>query len=263
MLCAFADSPALADDHAPRWGLGAGAVASANPYAGRGTRYIPLPIITYDSERWFFRGVTGGLHLFDDDLMSIDLIAQGDFDGIDADDFGRRELALNGINRDLLEDRDDSIEAGVDIGLQGRFGELSLQMTSDVLDASGGYRASVEYGYPIRLGERATITPTLGLSWLSADRADYYYGTLDTEVARGVSKYRPGSAVIPKVGLDLEYAFADKWLVLGSLSYESLPTKLGDRPLDDRRAACVLASCRQWGDDHAPRTAFVAAMIII
>lgn len=231
LLSAFAVSPALADDDASRWGIGIGAVASANPYAGRGTRYIPLPIVTYDSERVFFRGVTGGLHLFDNGLLSIDLVAQGDFDGIDADDFGRRELALNGIDRDLLDDRDDSVEAGFDVGLQGRFGKFDLQFAADVLDASGGYRASVEYGYPIRIGARATLTPTAGLSWLSEDRADYYYGTLDTEVARGVTRYRPGSAVIPKVGLDLEYMFADKWLFLGSVSYESLPTKLGDSPL--------------------------------
>lgn len=231
ILCVFADSPAVADDDASRWGLGLGAVAMATPHAGRGTRYMPLPIITYDSERLFFRGATGGIHLFDNDLLSIDFIAQGDFDGIDADDFGRRELALNGLDRDLLDDRDDSVEAGFDIGLQGRFGKLDLQMASDVLDASGGYRANAEYGYPIRLGERATVTPTIGLSWLSADRADYYYGTLDTEVARGVVKYRPGAAVIPKVGLDLEYTFSDKWLLFGSVSYQSLPTKLGDSPL--------------------------------
>lgn len=230
-LCALATSPAFAEDDDSSWGLGVAAVVSEDPYAGRGTRYQPLPIVSYDSERLFFRGISGGLHLFENDLLSIDLIAQGDFDGIDADDFGRRELALNGIDRDLLEDRDDSVEAGFAIGLSGRFGEFDLEVVADVLDASGGFRASAEYGYPIRIGERATVTPTVGVSWWSADRADYYYGTLDAEIARGVIEYRPGSAAIPSVGLELEYNFSGKWLLLGSVSYESLPTKLSDSPL--------------------------------
>lgn len=229
----LATGPVLADDDddGSRWGLGIGAVASANPYAGRGNRFIPLPLVTYDSERFFFRGITGGVHLFDNDLLSLDVIVQGDFDGIDADDFGRRELALNGIDRDLLDDRDDSIEAGFEIGLSGRFGEFDLELTTDVLDASGGYRAIAEYGYPIQIGERMTLTPNVGVSWLSADRADYYYGTLDTEVARGVAQYRPGSATIPRAGIDVEYLFSDKWLLLGGVSYERLPSKLADSPL--------------------------------
>lgn len=229
--CALAANVSFADDEESRWALGVGAVASGNPYAGRGTRYIPLPIVTYDSERFFLRGITGGVHLLDNDLLSIDAIVQGDFDGIDADEFGRRELARNGIDRDLLDDRDDSVEAGFTVGLNGRFGEFDLEVVADVLDKSGGYRASAEYGYPIQLSERMTLTPSVGVSWISSDRADYYYGTLDTEVARGVVAYRPGSATIPRVGLGLEYNFSGKWMFLGSASYESLPSKLGDSPL--------------------------------
>src|SRR5690606_28488376 len=136
---AFADDDDGQDGS--RWGLGLGAAASGNSYAGRGIRYMPLPIVTYDSERFYFFGVTGGVHLFDNDLLQVDAFVQGDFDGIDAKDFGRRELALNGIDRDLLDDRDDSVEAGFSIGLSGRYGELELELAMDVLDASGGYRA--------------------------------------------------------------------------------------------------------------------------
>jgi len=232
LIATVAATPVLAEeDSMPRWGLGAGAIASASPYAGRGTRYTPIPLITYDSERFFFRGITAGVHLYDNDLLSIDFLAEGNFGGIDADDFGRRDLALNGIDRDLLEDRDDSVDVGFEAQLQGRFGEFSLKVVADALDASGGYEASAEYGYPLEFGERLTVTPTIGVSWLSADTADYYYGTLDEEVARGVVSYRPGSATIPKIGLDLEYNFADKWLLLGNVTYTLLPSKVGDSPL--------------------------------
>lgn len=222
---------ALAEEAQSRWGLGAAAIVSANPYAGRGTRYRPFPLITYDSERLFFKGITAGVHLYDGDSLEVDLIAKPNFGGIDAEDFGRTELARNGINRDLLDDRDDSADVGFDIGLEGDWGEFKLQLLADVLDASGGYEASAEYGYPLRFGKRLTVTPQAGINWLSADSADYYYGTLDSEIARGIARYRPGSAAIPEVGVEVEYNFTGRWLLLGEFSYKAFPNKLSDSPL--------------------------------
>lgn len=248
-LCAtFATASASADDDTPRWGLGLGAIVSDNPYAGRGTRFTPLPVITYEGERFFFRGITGGIHLFDNDTLSVDAIVQGDFGGFDAEDFGRAELALNGIDRDLLEDRDDTVQAGFRVGLDGKFGELELELVSDVLDASGGYEASLEYGYPIEITPRLTLTPSVGVTWLSEDTANYYYGTLDSEIARGVVRYQPGSATVPEVGLELEYRLGDRWMVLGNVTYKSLPNKLSDSPLldSDRSARMMIGVIRAF-----------------
>lgn len=243
LLATLATAPTLAEDEAEPsgWGLGLGSVVSLDPYAGRGTRFVPVPLISYDGERFFFRGITGGVHLFDNDLLELDVIVGGDFSGMDAKDFGRRELARNGINRDLLDDRDDTVEAGFQLGLEGRFGEIELAVLADVLDASGGYKATAEYGYPIYISERFTLTPTVGVEWLSKDTADYYYGTLDAEVARGVVSYRPGSAAIPEVGLGVEYAFSERWMLMGNVSYQFLPTKITDSPLlDSKRSAQLM-----------------------
>jgi outer membrane protein len=231
ILAILPAAAALAEDAQSRWGLGAAAIVSANPYAGRGTRYSPFPLITYESERVFFQGVSAGVHLYDGDLLEVDLLAKANFGGMDAEDFGRTELARNGINRDLLDDRDDSADVGFNIGLEGNWGEFELQLLADVLDASGGYEASAEYGYPLRFGKRLTVTPKAGINWLSADTANYSYGTLDSEVARGVPRYQPGSVAIPEVGVSIEYNFTGRWLLLSELSYESLPNKVSDSPL--------------------------------
>jgi outer membrane protein len=190
-------------------------------------------LITYDGDRLFFQGITAGVHLLDTSSLEIDLIAEANLDGIDAEDLGTRELAENGIDRALLEDRKDSADVGFDVSFSGRFGELEFQALADVLDASGGYEASLSYGYPFALSERLKLTPTVGAKWQSADRADYYYGILDEEVARGVRSYRPGSVVIPEVGLDLKYSFAERWLLLGNAKYRTLPGKVEDSPLLD------------------------------
>jgi MipA family protein len=232
-LAVFTAYSASADESSSQWGLGLGAVVSDNPYAGRKTRYRPFPLLTYDSDRLFFEGITAGVHLLDTGALEIDLIAEANLDGMDAEDFGARELADNGIDRALLEDRKDSADVGFDVSFSGRYGELKFQALADVLDASGGYEASVSYGYPIALSQQMVLTPSVGAKWQSADRADYYYGILDEEVARGVPSYRPGSAVIPEVGLDLKYSFAERWLLLGNVKYRALPGKLEDSPLLD------------------------------
>jgi outer membrane protein len=233
VFAAFTACSASADEKSSQWGLGLAAIASDNPYAGRGTRYRPFPLITYDSNRLFFQGITAGVHLLDTSGLEIDLIAEANLDGIDADDLGTRELAANGIDRALLEDRKDSADVGFDVSFSGRYGELKFQALADVLDASGGYEASVRYGYPYALSERLELTPTVGAKWQSADRADYYYGILDEEIARGVPTYRPGSVVVPEVGLDLQYSFAERWVLLGNVKYRALPGKLEDSPLLD------------------------------
>lgn len=237
VLATFATFGASAEDSTPqrtsRWGLGLGAVASDNPYAGRGTRYSPVPLVTYDGGRLFFEGITAGVHVLDTRGLEIDLIAEANFDGIDAEDFGARELARNGIDRALLSDRDDSIDAGVDVSFSGRYGQLKFQALADVLDASGGYEVSASYGYPLSFGERWVVTPNIGVRWQSADRVDYYYGILDEEIARGVPGYRPGDVVTPEVGIDVRYRLATRWMLLGNLRYRSLPSELADSPLVD------------------------------
>jgi outer membrane protein len=233
VFAAFTACSASADESSSRWGLGLGAVVSDNPYAGREIRYRPFPLLTYDSDRLFFEGITAGVHLLDTSALEIDFIAEANLDGIDAEDFGARELAANGIDRALLADRKDSADVGFDVSFSGRYGELKFQALADVLDASGGYEASASYGYPLALSERLELTPTIGAKWQSADRADYYYGILDEEIARGVRSYRPGSVVIPEVGFDLQYRLADRWLLLGNVKYRALPSKVEDSPLLD------------------------------
>jgi outer membrane protein len=219
--------------HTSRWGLGLGTIASDNPYAGRRARYTPFPLITYESDLLFFEGVTAGVHMLDTGALDIDLIAEGNFDGIDAARFGVRELAAKGIDRDLLEDRKDSVDVGFDVNFAGSLGELKLHAVADALNARGGYEVNASYGYPLPLSSHLTLMPTIGVSWQSAKRADYYYGILDEEVARGVRNYRPGDVVIPEVGFDMTYSLSERWLLLGNVKYEALPDALERSPLLD------------------------------
>lgn len=214
----------------PRWGLGVGAAVSDSVYAGEGTRVTPFPLLTYDSDLLFWRGIGGGAHILRRGGLSLDATLSARMDGIDRDDFGTAELAARGVNRALLEDRDNGLDAGLALQWRGAPGQLELAVKGDVSGASKGLEASVKYAYPLQLGG-TRISPNIGVSWMSKKLANYYFGTLPEEVARGVVNYQPGAATVPRIGVDVVHPFAGRWALIGNVSYRRLPGKLSDSPL--------------------------------
>ena len=217
-------------DGRSRWELGLGVVATDSPYAGEGTRTTPFPLVTYEGEKFFFRGITAGWRFIQTDSFTLAGIARMRLDGFDIEDLGREELALRGLDYRLLEDRDDSLDLGLSAAWDGAAGEIEFELLADVTDTSGGYQASLKYGYSFQLG-KTRITPNVGVKWLSDDLANYYYGTLDEEVARGVVSYKPDAVSIPHVGIDVSRRIGQKWGLFASLQYRSLPTELERSPL--------------------------------
>ncbi len=217
----------------PRWSLGAGAAVSDSVYAGEGTRFTPFPLIAYQGERFFWRGIGGGAHLIQRDGFALDATLSARMDGIDRDDFGRAELARRGIDQALLADRDDGLDLGMAMTWRGAAGQLELDVKGDVSGASKGYETTLKYAYPIQWGS-TRISPSIGVAHLSKKLANYYYGTLPEEVARGVGAYQPGSALVPRIGVDVVRPFATRWVFIGSVAYKKLPGKLADSPLVEK-----------------------------
>lgn len=218
-------------DVAPsNWSIGIAGGIRTELYAGEGNHTRAIPFFGYEGERFYFRGITAGYHLIQNESFVLDGFLSGRLDAMDANDFGRRDLARRGINRDLLEDRDDSVDAGVSASWRGSAGEVQLELKGDIADVSGGYEADLSYRYPMKAAG-LLITPTVGVSMLSKDLANYYYGTLDEEVARGVVSYRPDSVTIPYVGVSLAKPFAQKWRFIANLTYQVLPDEISDSPL--------------------------------
>lgn len=213
------------------WSLGAGAAAIDSPYAGEGTRVRPFPLVSYEGERVFLRGISGGVHLYKSGGFTLDALLSARLDGFDIGDLGRTELLANGVNPDLLSDRDDGIDAGFRASVGSTWGTIALEAVHDMSDASDGYQISLDYRYTWSF-DRSTLATSAGASWMSSDLANYYFGILDEEVARGVAAYAPGSALVPRVGLTLMQPIGTtKWQLLGSIEYRFLPSELSDSPL--------------------------------
>ncbi|WP_457322180.1 MipA/OmpV family protein, partial [Stenotrophomonas sp. P5_B8] len=74
-------SDLLADAQDDRWSLGVAVSVRDSPYAGEGTRVRPLPLVTFDGQRLFWRGLSGGVHLIQGEAFSLDAVLSGRFDG--------------------------------------------------------------------------------------------------------------------------------------------------------------------------------------
>lgn len=221
------------------WSLGFAVIAADSPYVGEGTRVLPVPTFGYEGERFSLRGLTGAFHLVDTGSFQLDVLASARLDGFDIDDLNASGLAANGVDARLLEDRDHGLDAGIGLAWAGAFGRLRVQALADVTDASGGQEVGVSYAYPVQAGAW-TWLPAAGVRWMSKDLAGYYFGTLDREVARGVTAYDPGEAVVPDVGVFGTRRIGERWRLHGGVQYRFLPGELSDSPLLKRGADGVM-----------------------
>jgi outer membrane protein len=232
-----------ADAAAPsRLRIGVGVVAADNAYVGRGNQVTPFPLIQYEGDRFFFRGIMGGVHVVQSGALTVDAIVTTGFNTIDAKDFSASALARRGIDRNDLQDRDRSINAGVAATWKSAAGQLQLQAKTDISGTNEGQEYSLRYGYALRMSG-FTITPTVGATFLSRNVANYYYGIHPVEVARGVPDYQPGGSLIPEVGVSLVRPIGASWALMINAQYRALPDKISNSPLvDGDRATSVFVA---------------------
>lgn len=214
--------------------LGIGAVGSNGIYVGEKTEITPIPVISYETEHLFIRGLYAGVELYKDKLLTVNAIANINMMNLDVDDLSTEKLAAKNISKSQLEDRDRSVDLGLESIIRLPYGLFSLQAVNDVGGASEGAELRFNYQYFWRINPKVTLMPNAGVDWLSDKRANYYYGILDSEVARGVAAYKPNHVFIPYVSLGASYALTDKVKLSGVAMQKFLPSKVQDGPLVDK-----------------------------
>ncbi len=223
------------------WTIGAGVIVSNSEFAGEGARTIVLPLLGYESERFFLQGLDAGVHLLKRDDWQIDVQLSGRLTGWDAKDLGRAELARNGIDRDLLDDRDFAVDAGVAVEWTTRAGKWALKTTSDVTSTSDGSSLQAGYSAPLTIG-RGVLEPGIKATYWNASLANYYYGTSSKEIARGVPAYRPGSLLMPELSLVYVRPLSQQWLWIAAVEGRFLPDEVRESPLVEQDRNSVVSA---------------------
>lgn len=220
LLTFFASFPATAEPLA----LGAFYLWEDKPYVGfqSGAKYEVLPYISYDDERFFFRGLEGGIRLFDQSNVGISFVGRYNTMGYEAGD-----------SPDLvgMADREHSIELG---GLvRWRPGNLGVRgfAVVDVTGEHDGYEAGAEVTLS---GESRGWEAfyRLGSSYMSEDMVDYYFGVRPGEaIPMTRPAYMADAEFVGFASIDLVYHMnlpLDIWL---RMDYAWFGTEIQNSPI--------------------------------
>ena len=215
--------------------LGAGVGIVEHPYKQYDHDVYPVPVINYEGDNFWFRGLGGGYYLWNDGTDQLSLTAYWSplyFKPGDSDNSQLRKL----------DKRKSTVMAGVSWMHHTQYGSLRTMLSGDTLDNSNGIVWDTAWVYRYTNGG-LTLTPGIGVQWNSENQNQYYYGVSHHESAKsGLRSYDPNSSWNPYLELSANYRFAVSWSVYGTARYTRLSDEITDSPMIDKSWTGLLST---------------------
>lgn len=205
---------------------GAGVVVSFNPIKGADNRVIPIPLFVYDTDQFYIRGPQAGWRVFQQDGWQAGIDLRAEFLSWKPGD----SPELTGMSR-----RKMTAEAGATLRYRTGQWEFRSGFFHDVLDNHGGWEAGLSIARRETLGTAWVITPSVNYTFLSAGKANYYFGVRPTEATVTRPAYRPGSSHMFGVSLMAAYRFDDNWTLFINPGISWLDSAIRNSPIVSRR----------------------------
>lgn len=233
-ICVLGLLVAATASHANEFSLGAAALVSSNPYVGSQDQVLPIPVVGYEGEHGYFRGLGGGVYLWNDEHHTLSINAYYlplSYKPKDSDDGAMKQL----------NKRRSTLMAGMGYRYKDPIlGQIRLELAGDTLNNSDGILGDIGYLYPLVMGEWR-ITPGAGVTWASGNHNDYYYGVNASESARsGLAQYQPGNSWTPYLELSANYRINDNWRAFISARGMALPSEVKNSPMVSDSVASML-----------------------
>ncbi len=232
VLTAITATSALADN---KFSVGAGVGVLETPYKDYDRKVVPVPVITYEGDDFWFRGLGGGYYLWNDESDKLSVTAYYspfEFKPKDSDNWQLRQL----------DKRKATLMAGLSYVHNTQYGFLRTSLAGDTLDNSNGISWDLAWLYRYINGG-LTLTPGIGVEWSSENMNEYYYGVSGKESRRsGLDRYDPDSDWSPYLELSASYKLSDDWSVYGVGRYTHLSSEVKDSPMVDKSWAGALSA---------------------
>ena len=201
-----------ANVEAGEWGLGVAGVRYQPPLKGANSESAMLPYIYYEGNRLSVDFQQISYRLIAGENFEFSVLGQLRLQGYDPGN----NIALAG-----MEKREPSIDAGFSATFSKDWGALGIVAVTDVDDVHNGQEVDLFYSFPIP-GRRWLLEPVLGVSWLSQDLVDYYYGVRASEAQPGRPEYQGHSALNIFTEISLTYELTTHWFAFGGANYTFL-----------------------------------------
>lgn len=208
--------------------FGLGILVYDNPYKAMDSRIIPVPIISWENEKFFVDGLKVGVEIAEYEGMSeevdFSLYLKPRLMGFKDGD----SHSFNGMS-----DRDPSIDIGAEFSW-----EVSALNNADLSASFAGDLCSKHKGYEISLAlskqfdfKPLFIKPSIRLEWQSDEMIEYYYGVKSSEATALRLAYSPDSTLNINPQINVYLALCEEWLVVAILSLNILGNEIRNSPI--------------------------------
>ncbi|MEO1203657.1 MAG: MipA/OmpV family protein [Pseudomonadota bacterium] len=186
------------------------------------TRQIDLvPLYLYNGKYLFFRGTAGGVHLYRNDSMQINLLGRYRFQKLDPS----RNAFYDGI-----DERRQSLDGGVELRLRGKWGGLNANYLTDTLNRHKGDSAELTYRYRFDRG-KLTLSPFVSYGWNDGTLTNYYFGVSEAEARPDRPEYAPGDSNWIAFGLNTTWWVSSQVQFFANMGFGGVDTVITDSPL--------------------------------
>lgn len=218
---------------ADTFSLGASALVSPNPYRSEQDRVYPVPVVNYESDKFFFRSLMAGYYLWKDPTHQLSINAL----------YSPLHFSPSDSDNDQMErlnKRRATLMAGLGYSYNADWGTLRTLFTGDTLDNSNGLVGDVAYLYRFKQ-QNWSLTPAVGVTWNSKNQNRYYYGVSSDESRRsGLDSYHPDDSFTPYVELSATYQISPQWNAFAMGRYVRLSDEVKDSPMVDKSWTGIL-----------------------
>lgn len=209
----------------PRWSVGVAGIYRSQPYRGVDDDWLVFPSLRYEGERLRLRGPELSYRMLELSGVRLDLLAKMRFDGYQAKD----SRFLQG-----MADRHPSLDFGLRAGVRWKRSVIEAVALHDTLSQHEGSELALNWRLPLRKAGW-NILPEIGISRLSPDLANYYYGVRSSEARPGRFVYRVGAAYNAHLALVLQKPLGPRWSAFLRAELTRLDAALHASPIVDRR----------------------------
>ena len=228
--------------------LGGGLRFGQSPYLASDSedqRKIDLiPLYLYEGKYLFARGTAGGFHLMRNDAFEMNLFMRYRFQKLDPSDNSYYEG---------LDKREQSLDAGLELGLKRNWGEVKLDWVTDTLGRHDGQEVRFAYRYRFEAGPWS-FSPYISWTWQDANLTNYYFGVSEAEARPDRPAYLPGESQWIGFGMNSSWQISDRIVLFGNFGFAGTESEVTDSPLvaEDGVSSAFVGGTYLFGNARQP-----------
>ncbi len=205
--------------------LGGGIRGGQNPYFANNNEDLRtkdlVPLYLYEGKYLYAHGTAGGVHVFRNDAFQANVYMRYRFQKLDP-----------GSNPfyEGLEERKQSLDAGLQFSLTQKWGQVSLMAVHDTLNRHQGSEVQTSYRFFIDAGSWS-LSPYVSWTWQDDNLSEYYFGVSEEEARPDRPAYSPGDSQWLGFGINTAWHISDKIVLFANVGFAGADSGIENSPL--------------------------------